>query len=77
MYTLKMPLGLIGLTLAIPSLAQQNIIDEVVQGGISVDTSGISTPTVAYVNNGTWYEGDELQVQIPDGATITKVYAVV
>ena len=45
-----------------------------VQGGISVDGSGVATNTGSTTS---WLSGPDIQVQIPATATITEVYAVV
>jgi hypothetical protein len=61
-----------------PALAQDIWYQDVVQGGLSIDTSGVSTPyDVPNGGVGTWYAGDDLQVQIPSGADIEHVYAFV
>lgn len=67
-------LGLVGLALSAPAAAQQVLIDRVIQGGISVDTSGVSTPITS---TGSWHAANPLNVQIPDGARIVDVLAVV
>jgi large repetitive protein len=56
-----------------PAHAQQIWVNETVQGGMSVDTSGVSTP---YNGSSVWYGGKSLRVEIPTGATVVDVYAV-
>ena len=46
---------------------------DTIQGGVSSDSSGVSTP---YNGSRTWYAGDDLVVQIPSSATVIGIYAV-
>jgi len=61
------------LLLSQPSLATEIVYQATLQGGVSVDGSGVSTP---YDGSTTWVEGDELQVQVPSSATVTAVYVI-
>ncbi len=54
--------------------AQDVLFSGVVDGGISVDGSGVSTP---YNGDPTLRPGDDLVVEIPAGAVVLEIYAVV
>ncbi|MBK7757620.1 MAG: putative metal-binding motif-containing protein [Deltaproteobacteria bacterium] len=56
------------------AFAQEILYQGDVQGGISVDGSGVATNTGSTTS---WLSGPDIQVQIPATATITEVYAVV
>ena len=58
---------------ALPAGAADLIYQDTIQGGISVDGSGVSTP---YDGSSSWYSGDSLLVQIPTTATITDVFLI-
>jgi len=55
------------------ALAQTIVFQDTIQGGISVDASGVAAPS----DSTSWYGGDPLVVQIPSGATIQHAYAIV
>ena len=56
-----------------PASAQDIAYNATIQGGISVDTSGVSTN---YSGGSTWRRApQDLVVQIPPGATVSRIFA--
>ncbi|RME27829.1 MAG: hypothetical protein D6798_03730 [Deltaproteobacteria bacterium] len=61
------------LALSRPPLATEIVVQATLQGGVSVDGAGVSTP---YDGSTAWVEGDELPVQVPETATVPAVYVI-
>ena len=62
--------------LSLQAPAQDILFNEVVQGGVSVDGSGVSVPASKF-GTSEFTGGDDLIVFIPAGATIDKLYLIV